>query len=65
MQPTTSDNRTPPEIVAAAEDSRVALATFIGQELENWGFHARLGPEVGTIVIYGDDTDLIVSVDGA
>lgn len=30
--------RTPPEVVAAADNPAAALKAFIGQELEHWGF---------------------------
>lgn len=33
--------RTPPKIVRASKEPTEALATFIGQELERWGFDVR------------------------
>lgn len=52
--------RTPPEIVAAAADPATALATFIAQELERWGFEVRQ-PGLGLLAVDVGDTTYIVT----
>lgn len=58
-----SDDRRPPQIVAAASDPAHALMAFIGQELEQWGFQVALaaveGPGMG-LVVNADGRELIV-----
>lgn len=53
---TRDDDRTPPKIVAASERQSHALAVFIGQELERWGFAVSGGD--------GDGRKLTVNADG-
>jgi hypothetical protein len=55
---TDQNERTPPQIVAASDDPMAALAAFIGQELEHWGFDVRTISDRGlSVVLNGDVFD--------
>lgn len=56
-----SDERTPPEIVAAAERPEDALLAFIAQELEHWGFEVKLTPVNVARVTAGTATFVVVA----
>lgn len=51
-----TDERTPPKIVASAFDQSAALAAFIAQELEQWGF--------GIVAVSPGSRFLTVNADG-
>lgn len=53
---------TPPKIVAAAGDQAQALAAFIAQELEQWGFAVLRDPRDGGLVVNADGYRFSVDV---
>jgi hypothetical protein len=58
-----SDQRTPPQIIAAADRPACALAAFIAQELESWGFKVEVsGVTVSAVLVKVDGADLMVGV---
>lgn len=52
--------RTPPDIVAASDKPTEALAAFIGQELEAWGFDLEVSP--GALLVKVAGRTLMVGV---
>lgn len=48
------DDRTPPKSVATAQNQAGALAAFIAQELERWGFHVEPPALPDTRVLWVD-----------
>jgi hypothetical protein len=58
-----SDQRTPPQIIAAADRPACALAAFIAQELEAWGFKVEVaGVESPVLLVKIDDAEYMVGV---
>lgn len=52
--------RTPPQIVVAAPLRTRALAAFIAQELEQWGFGVEL--DVDKLLVNADGREVVVNV---
>lgn len=56
-----AEDRTPPQIVAAADRPQDALLAFIAQELEHWGFDVTPSP-VNVTRVGADGVQLTVYV---
>lgn len=58
-----NDQRTPPQIVAASTRPACALAAFIAQELEAWGFKVEVAGVVSpAVLVKVDGRELMVGV---
>lgn len=58
-----NDQRTPPEIVAAADRPACALAAFVAQELESWGFKVEVaGVTSPAVLVKVQGAELMVGV---
>jgi N6-adenosine-specific RNA methylase IME4 len=55
-----TETMTPPEIVAASDKPNEALAAFIGQELEHWGFDVE--GSTGSLIVKANGQKFMVGI---
>lgn len=57
-----SSELTPPKIVAASDNVAGALAAFVAQELEHWGFGVQSLATDGLVKVLADDQEFLIAI---